>query len=149
MLVKALVINPFQNFRSMWQFIKKITSTYVTSKHLLEKPKLHSCIKNGLVKYGFFFLSLSPNPTNKSLLPGKLSCTLSFKKLITHQYMHLGLPSWLSWSRICLQCGRPGFDPWVGKISWRREKLPTPVFWPGEFHGLYSPWGRKELDTTE
>ena len=23
------------------------------------------------------------------------------------------------------------------------------VFWPGEFHGLYSPWGRKELDTTE
>ena len=27
--------------------------------------------------------------------------------------------------------------------------LPTPVFWPGEFHGLYSPWGCKELDTTE
>ena len=48
-----------------------------------------------------------------------------------------------------LQCGRPGFDPWVGKIPWRRERLPTPVFWPGEFHGLYSPWGRKESDTTE
>ena len=29
------------------------------------------------------------------------------------------------------------------------ERLPTPVFWPGEFHGLYSPWGCKELDTTE
>ena len=27
--------------------------------------------------------------------------------------------------------------PWVGKIPWRRERLPTPVFWPGEFHGLY------------
>ena len=25
----------------------------------------------------------------------------------------------------------------------------TPVFWPGEFHGLYSPWGHKESDTTE
>ena len=37
--------------------------------------------------------------------------------------------------KICLQCGRPGFSPWVGKIPWRREKLPTPVFWPGEFHG--------------
>ena len=37
----------------------------------------------------------------------------------------------------------------VGKIPWRRERLPTPVFWPGEFNGLYSPWGRKELDTTE
>ena len=28
------------------------------------------------------------------------------------------------------------------------ERLPTPVFWPGEFHGLYSPWARKESDTT-
>ena len=37
----------------------------------------------------------------------------------------------------------------LGKIPWRRERLPTPVFWPGEFHGLYSPWGCKELDTTE
>jgi len=36
-------------------------------------------------------------------------------------------------------CGRPGFDPWVGKIPWRRERLTTPVFWPEEFHGLYSP----------
>ena len=45
--------------------------------------------------------------------------------------------------------GRPGFDPWVGKIPCRREWLPTPVFWPGEFHGLYSLWGHKELDMTE
>ena len=40
------------------------------------------------------------------------------------------------------------FDPWVGKIPWRREWLPTPVFLPGEFHGQrslvgYSPWGRR------
>ena len=49
-----------------------------------------------------------------------------------------------------LQCGRPGFDPWVGKTPWRREQLPTPVFWSGEFHGLYNLWGRKEsLDMTE
>ena len=38
--------------------------------------------------------------------------------------------------------GRPRFDPWVGKIPWRRERLPTQVFWPGELHDLYSPWGR-------
>ena len=37
----------------------------------------------------------------------------------------------------------------VGKIPWRRERLPIPVFWPGEFHGLYSPWSCKESDTTE
>ena len=40
-------------------------------------------------------------------------------------------------------------DLWVGKIPWRRERLPTPVFWPGEFDGLYSPWGHKESDMTE
>jgi len=32
---------------------------------------------------------------------------------------------------------------------WRREQVPTPVFWPGESHGLYSPWGHKESDSTE
>ena len=41
------------------------------------------------------------------------------------------------------------FDPWVGKIPWKKEQLPTPVFWLGEFHELYSPWDHKELDTTE
>ena len=39
-------------------------------------------------------------------------------------------------------------DPWVGKIPWRRERLSTLVFWPGEFHGLYSPWGCKERKDT-
>ena len=67
------------------------------------------------------------------------------KRLATHSSI-LGFPLWLSWERICLQCRRPGFHPWVGKIPWRRERLPTPVFCPGE---LYSPWGRKESDMTE
>ena len=48
-----------------------------------------------------------------------------------------------------LQCRRPKFDSFVGKIPWRRERLPTPVFWPGEFHGLYSPWGWKESDMSK
>ena len=42
---------------------------------------------------------------------------------------------------------------WVRSLSlkdpWKRERLPTPVFWPREFHGLYSPWDRKESDMTE
>ena len=45
-------------------------------------------------------------------------------------------------------------DPWVGKIAWRKEWLPTPVFLPGVFHGQrspagYSTWGSKESDSTE
>ena len=50
----------------------------------------------------------------------------------------LGLPLWLSWRRICLQCRRPRFDPCVGEIPWRRERLYTPVFWLGDFH-IYPP----------
>ena len=41
------------------------------------------------------------------------------------------------------------FNPWAGKIPWRRESLPTLVFWLAEFHGLYSPLGGKESDTNE
>ena len=44
---------------------------------------------------------------------------------------------------------RRRFHPWVRKIPWRREQLSTSVFWPGEFHVLYGPWGHKESDTTE
>ena len=55
---------------------------------------------------------------------------------------------------VCLQCGRPRFGPWVGKILWRRKWQPTEVLSPGKSHGQrslvgYSPWGRKESDTTE
>ena len=44
-------------------------------------------------------------------------------------------------------------ETWVrflgGGDPLEKERLPTPVFWPGEFHGLYGPWGHKESDTTE
>ena len=44
-------------------------------------------------------------------------------------------------------------ETWVRYLGWenpwRRERLPIPVFWLGEFHGLYSPWGCRESDTTE
>ena len=64
------------------------------------------------------------------------------------------LPWWLSWLRVCLQCRRPRFYPWVGKNPCRREWQPTPVFLPGKFQGQrslvgYCPWGHKESDTTE
>ena len=66
----------------------------------------------------------------------------------------LGIPWWRRGQRVCLLCGRPGFDPWVRKIPWRRKWQPTPVFLPGESHGWrslvgYSPWGCKESDMTE
>ena len=43
-------------------------------------------------------------------------------------------------------------ETWAQSLGWEdpleKERLPTPVFWPGEFHGLYSPCGRKESDMT-
>ena len=61
------------------------------------------------------------------------------------------------WQRISLQCGRHqrcGFNPWAGKIPWRRKWQPTPVFLPGESLGQrslegHSPRVHKELDVTE
>ena len=55
----------------------------------------------------------------------------------------------------CRRCKRGGFDPWVGRIPWRRAWQPTPVFLPGESHGQrsladYSPQGHcKDSDMTE
>ena len=65
-----------------------------------------------------------------------------------------GLPWWFRLYSIHLQCRRAKFNPWVGKIPWRREWLPTPVSLLGESYGQRSlvgcsPWGHKELDMTE
>ena len=64
----------------------------------------------------------------------------------------LAFPGGLSGKEPACQCGRHkirGFSPWLGEIPWRGARLPTPVSCPGEPHGLYSPWGREELDTAE
>ena len=68
----------------------------------------------------------------------------------------IGYPFQYSWASLVAQLVKnPSavWETWVQSLgwedSWRREGLPTPVFWPGEFHGLYSPWGHKESDTTE
>ena len=67
---------------------------------------------------------------------------------------HKCCTSLVAQERICLQCRRPGFKPWGGRIPWKRGWQPTPVFLPGEFHGQrsqadYSPRGHRESDTTQ
>ena len=65
-------------------------------------------------------------------------------------YMNLGFPSGASGKEPTCQCRRPGFDPWVRKIPWRRKWLPTPIFLPGKSHRQrslvdYSPQGCKRV----
>ena len=67
--------------------------------------------------------------------------------------VHL-LPGGSDSKSVCLQCRRPGFDPWVRKIPRRKKWQPTPVLLPGKSHGQrslvsYSPRGGRESDTVE
>ena len=69
-----------------------------------------------------------------------------------NDYYHF--PGGASGKEPTCQSGRPGFNPWVRKIPWRRAQKPTLAFLPGESHGQgslvgYSPWGYKESETTE
>ena len=68
--------------------------------------------------------------------------------------VHMGAPLVAQWQRICLPTKRHGFDSWVGKIPQRSKWKPGPVFLTRKSHGQRSladcsPWGHKELDTTE
>ena len=65
-----------------------------------------------------------------------------------------GFPGWLGREGICLQRGRPGLGPWVGKTPWRRAGQPTPASLPGQPHRQRSlagcsPRGHRETDTPD
>ena len=63
--------------------------------------------------------------------------------------LDFGLPQSFSGKESACNMGDLGSVPGLGRSLWRRERLPTPGFWPGESHGLYHAWDCRELDTTE
>ena len=117
---------------------------------------MHELEEYMLLKYPYY-----QKPAIKSM-----QCLSKFQRHISQKYkntpkIYIVLPKTLNSLRgspsvknIHLQCRTPQFNPWVRKIPWRREWEPTPVFLPGKFRGQrslvgYSPYGCKELDTTE
>ena len=68
-----------------------------------------------------------------------------------HHFIHrIWATWWLSVKESACQCRKPEFDPWVGKIPWRRKWQATVEFLPGESHGPrslagYSLWDHKRL----
>ena len=64
-------------------------------------------------------------------------------------YIHMGFPGGSDGKESACSVGDLSSIPELGRFPGERERLPTPVFWPGEFHGLYSPRGCKESDMTE
>ena len=68
----------------------------------------------------------------------------------------IGYPLQYSWASVVAQLVKnlpTMWETWVLSLGWEdpleKGKVPTPVTWPGEFHGLYSPRGCKESDMTE
>ena len=61
----------------------------------------------------------------------------------------LGFPGGSAGKESACNAGDLGSIPGLGRSPGEGKGYPTPVFWPGEFHGLYSPWGHKESDMTE
>ena len=73
---------------------------------------------------------------------------------LTYTFVYEDFPGGSDGKVSACNVGGPGFDPWVGKIPWRRKWQPILVLAPGKSHGQrslvgYSPWGRKQSDTTE
>ena len=93
----------------------------------------------------------------KQTLAGKGRTGSEAVEILNVDYFFQGLPRWLSGKESACQCRqhrRPGFNPWVRMIPWRRKWKPTPVFLPRKSQGQrrlagYSSQGCKELDTTE
>ena len=82
------------------------------------------------------------------IFPYLCSMTFRFIYIFLPSYIpspvHLPYPFQYSWASLVAQLvnNSPAVQEiWVGKNLYRRKRLPTPVFWPGEFHGLYGPWG--------
>ena len=60
-----------------------------------------------------------------------------------------GFPCGSAGKEFACNAGDLGSIPGLGKSPGEGKDYPLLVFWPGEFHGLYSPWGRKESNTAE
>ena len=140
----------FQNFNDKHTCIFTHIHTYLGTCHIYHISHLQTQTPLKDTDLDFPDSSLVKNPPVMQETPFPFPCREDplEKGEATHSSI-LGLHSWLSWLWIHLQCRRPGLGPWVGKIPWRREGLPTPVFWPGEFHGLSDPGGCKKSDMTE
>ena len=60
----------------------------------------------------------------------------------------MGFPGGSDSKESACNVGDPSLIPGLGRFPWRRKWQPIPAFLPAESHGQYSPWGRKESDTT-
>ena len=89
--------------------------------------------------------SSSSFPARNRLLSLKANINLWCDRVTHLGFKEIFSPWWLRWWRICLQCGRPRFYPWVGKIPWWRAWQPTPAFLTGQSPWTEEPGGLQSL----
>ena len=126
-----------------WQI--KIVMRYVSTKYLFS-PIIICLFPSFLYKISLFNSTHFPTISRILIFA---SLQLFPSDIINTSYLFW----WLSDKETACHGRIPELDPWVGKIPWRREWQPTPVFVPGKFYGQrslvdYGPWGHKESDTT-
>ena len=135
----------------LYVVLSKLHTKSIIWSELRGWDQLREGLEVNAIKFRFYLLVL-----------GNFLSSLIEMQLIneTILYIHIdvyGLPRWLSGKESACQWRkhtRRGFDPWVGKISWRRKWQSIPVFLPGKSHEYrnlvgYSPYGHKESDITE
>ena len=125
----------------------------------LQSKGLSRVFSNTTVQQHQLFSAQLSSQSNSHMLMDYINTNWSWSCISFLIFFPFGFDLYFPWTSLVAQrlkclprCGRPGFDPWVGKIPWRRKWQPTPVFLPGKFHGqrnLEGPRGRKESDMTE
>ena len=157
-LFKSCIINSFFHF-----FPNTLSAFFISlnfSKLYLLFP-LHPCIclpGNILIGFLTFWQMIEGFRQNSGR---EAACGFHIKDswipcliILAGLYALGGLPWWLSGKEPSCQCRRPGFNPWVRKVSCRRKWQPTPVFLPGKSHGQRilegsGPGTCKDSDTTQ
>ena len=136
---------------SIFSFLRSLHTIFIVaaSIYMPTNTLLYSCSEHNFVNQLYF-------SKNKVLsVFGASGEAFSHSGRISFHSSSSGVfPNGSAGKEPACQCRRPRFNPWVGKIPWRRERLLMPVFLPGESHGLrslvgYRPWGRRETDTME
>ena len=136
----------------------ELRSSRVCASVWASSQPCHSCVLSNLlilhrqrVKYGKLYLTFISTGKFPVVILNFLSNFNSCK------YFSLCFPGRDSGKEPacqCRRCKRCRFNPWVGKIPWRRKWQPTSVFFAAESHGQrslagYGPWGRTESDMIE
>ena len=98
------------------------------------------------IEYSFLCYTVNPCCLSDRVVKIVISSTLSqFPfRLFLWPVGHMGFPGAASGKERACRCRRPeryGFDPWLGKIPWRKAWRPTPVFLPGKSPGTEEPGG--------